>query len=221
MRLKRLAVPWAPEKKKHRFVVAPRGPYPLEECVPLAVVLRDMLGYADSYREAKRAIKSGAVSVCGRVRKDHRFAVGLLDVVEVAGQEFYRLVPSRKGFKLVGIKKSEANKKISKVTDKRVVKGGRIQLNLSDGRNILTDDREIRTQDSLLITLPDQGVKEVIKLEKGAVVMCLSGSRRGELGVVKSRDGKDLVISGDSGEYEQKVENVIAIGTKKPAVTVS
>ncbi|NOZ81646.1 MAG: 30S ribosomal protein S4e [Candidatus Micrarchaeota archaeon] len=220
MRLKRLAVPWAPERKRSKYIVAPKGPYPLEECLPLLVVLRDILGYAETYREARKAIRAGKIHVCGRPRKDHRFAVGLFDVVSIPeADEHYRLVPSRKGLKLVKIKSSEADKKISKISDKTMVKGGKLQLNLSDGRNILTDDRKFKTHDSVLISLPDQKILKHLKLEKNAAVVVVSGSHRGELAKFVERKGNMVVLESES-KFEQPLKSVIVVGKKSPEVTV-
>jgi len=70
--LKRLAAPefWPIPKKKYTWVFSPSpGPHKKEECIPLAIVVRDILKLAETGKEAKRIIKAGEVIVDGKVRR--------------------------------------------------------------------------------------------------------------------------------------------------------
>jgi len=53
--------------------------------IPLLVVIRDVLKFADTKREAGAAIVGRKIKVDGKVRVAKKFPVGLMDLFEVAG----------------------------------------------------------------------------------------------------------------------------------------
>ena len=83
---KRISVPksWQISKKSRKWITSTRpGPHSKDQSVPLAVVLRDMLGIVDNRAEAKRVLSEGKVLVDGVVRKDVRFPVGIMDIITI------------------------------------------------------------------------------------------------------------------------------------------
>lgn len=96
-RMKRSKAPsfWNIHRKEYRFTVVPSpGPHPRSECYPMLVLLRDILGLARTAREAEACIKQGEVLLDGTRRKNPRFPVGLMDVVEIPStMKAYRMVP--------------------------------------------------------------------------------------------------------------------------------
>ncbi|MEM3973016.1 MAG: S4 domain-containing protein, partial [Ignisphaera sp.] len=95
--LKRLAAPWFWPilRKEYKWVVKPSpGPHPIDRSLPLLVVIRDVLGLAETAREAKRIIFDGKVYIDGVVRKDYKFPVGVMDTISIPDIDFYaRFVP--------------------------------------------------------------------------------------------------------------------------------
>jgi small subunit ribosomal protein S4e len=166
--LKRYAAPltYPIARKIKKFATTIKGGgHKHEEAIPLRVVLRDMLGYAKTIKESKKIVSSGKVLVDQVVRKDDRFGVGLMGVVSIPdAKKHFRIVPKGKRFVLVEIPEKEAKIKLCRIENKTVVKGGNIQLNLHDGRNILIkvknpekpEEDVYKTKDSLIISLPDQ-----------------------------------------------------------------
>src|SRR3989304_5558324 len=113
--LKRLAVPkwWPIEKKTHKFVVSPRGPHRKLESLPLLVLIRDVLKFAETGKEAKHAIKRGEVFVDGKKKRDPKLGIGLLDVISIPTMKrAWRLVPYKGGLALPEVPFEEANMKI-------------------------------------------------------------------------------------------------------------
>ena len=140
--LKRLAAPafWPVLRKEFKWVAKPSpGPHPIERALPLLVLVRDVFGYAETAREARRVIVEGKVWIDGVPRKNHKFPVGLMDVVSFPDiDEHYRIVPyPTKHLWPIRMPKEEADLKLVRIENKTTVKGGHIQLNLHDGRNIL------------------------------------------------------------------------------------
>ncbi len=231
--LKRLRSPkfWQVKKKEKKWIVRPRpGPHKMFESIPLLVLVRDVLKVVDKGKEAKKIIKAREVVVDGKARRDHKYPVGLMDVVSIPklGKN-YRIVPSKRGLEVIEIPKAEANKKICRINDKNVLKGNRIQLNCHDGRNILIKDKGYKTGDSLLIELPSQKIIEHVKLDKGSLVLITKGKNAGMLASVKKisaatakeRTKATCVIEGEKKGAGVDKNYVFVVGRVKPLIKVS
>ncbi|MCD6455915.1 MAG: 30S ribosomal protein S4e, partial [Methanophagales archaeon] len=172
---KRIAAPRSRriERKTAYWTVKPRpGPHPGDRSVPLLLLVRDVLKLADNSREAKRVLNEGNIVVNGRVRKDHKFPVGVFDVlsIPVLKTNYIALLDEKGKLSLVKMTKEEASRKLCRVNDKRMLKEGTIQLNLHDGRNILPGEKlgeQIKTHDSLLISLPDNKILQHFAYKEG------------------------------------------------------
>lgn len=223
MKLKRLAHPLAKAKKKAKYTVAPRGPHPLERSIALLTLLRDYLGLGENYKEVKKVIKKGEILVDGRVVKDHKFGVGVFDVVEIPKMnKIYRIIPRKNKLVPVEINEDEKNLKICKIIGKKVVKGGKIQFNLHDGRNILCENT-YKTQDSLLIELPTQKVVKHIPFKEGVMCFIFTGKNAGKMGkITKIERGWKLNRAFIEGEesFWAPFKNIIVIGEEKPLIKV-
>ena len=239
-RLKALAAPkfWPIARKEYKWVVKPRpGPHPAEYSLPLLLIVRDVLGYAKTAREARKIIAEGHFKVDGRVRKDYKFPVGLMDVIEVVDTgEAYRFIPYPvKFFKLHPISREEASLKIVRIENKTTVKGGHIQLNLTGGRNILIRVKDPRnpvedvykTMGSLLITLPDQEIKEYIPFGEGVLAIVTSGRNVGRVGIIErvqrgwGRRRSIVTLRDKNGDlFQTSMEYVMVIGRDKPLISL-
>lgn len=192
--MKRMAAPfyWPIHRKKFKWVVKPKpGPHPLDRALPLLLVVREVLGLVKTRREAKIMLSGKEVKVDGKTRCDGGFPVGLMDVVEIpATNEAYRVLPATDGLILHKIKKRERNYKLCKIVNKRTVKGGSVQLNLHDGRNVLVKLKDPKrpeedlyeTSDVLKIKIPNGKVLEHIKFRKGVTAIVTAGKNAGKWG---------------------------------------
>ena len=222
---------WAPEKKEFRFISAPRGPHKLAESLPLLSIIRDNLKLADIAREAKKIIKSREVLVDGKVCTDHRRGVGLFDSVSLPkANSHHRFV----GGKLVEVNASDSKQKICKIIGKRVVAGGKIQVALHDGRNLLLEKNNYSVGDSLLLEVPEQKISEHFKFETGALVLVTRGANVGRLAhvhkierginhklwLVGAKTSQSDVRKSDDGKekFEAPFDGVIVVGREKPAI---
>lgn len=200
--MKRYAMPefWPVPKKERKWVVRPRpGPHPLGLCMPLQIIVKDVLGYAGSSGEARRIIRAGKILVDKKERKDPRFPAGLMDVVEIPeANECFRILPDRRGLKLEKAGKEESGVKLCKIMGKRAVKGGAFQISLHDGRNILVKGKTpYKPGDSLLIGLPGQKVLRHFRLEKGADALVIAGTSMGISGKIREiKERKDIFTRG-------------------------
>ncbi|MEM5790610.1 MAG: 30S ribosomal protein S4e [Candidatus Aenigmatarchaeota archaeon] len=229
-KLKRLLIPefWKIPKKKFKFTVSPRpGPHKKFECIPLLVIVRDILQLAESWKEARKIIKSKEVFVDGKVRKDHAYPCGLMDTISIPKiNKYFRIVIGKKGLELKEISEEDSKKKICKIVNKTCIKG-KIQLNLHDGRNIQVEKNHFRTGDSVLIELPYQKILEYIKLEKDALALITKGSNAGKICKVKSLikrkslvESSSVICEVDGKDFEIRKDFLIVIGKDKPVVEI-
>lgn len=227
---KRIAAPrsWKLERKVAHWAVKPRsGAHPRDRSIPLLLVVRDMLKLADNSREAKRILHEGQVLVNGRVRKDHKFAVGIFDIIaipRITAQYLVRM--DQKGqLALVPIAAEKAAQKLCRVTGKRMIKDGAIQLNLHDGRNILPGELSaaIHTNDSLLISIPDNKIVKHLPFKEGSKVVVVGGSHSAQTGeieaiqVVRSSQPNVVRIKPSEGavSFESHWDMVFVVGEQQ------
>jgi small subunit ribosomal protein S4e len=181
----------------------------------LGVVLRDILGVAQSMREAKRALATRRIKVDGRVTTDMRRGVGVMDVLTV-GDEHYRCVLDNNGkLRYASISAKDAGLKLCRVDGKTTIKGGVTQLNLHDGRNILIDDaNKYNTMDSLVLDVDSQKVKKHLKFESGVNCYLIGGSHIGSTAAmseyVVKRSSKDNEVLFD--DFGTIVDHVFVVG---------
>ena len=216
--MKRLAMPrsWPLTRKTDVWISRPRpSGHPIERCMALGVVLRDVLGVAQSMREAKRALATRRILVDGRVTTDMRRGVGVMDVLSV-GDDHYRCILDGNGkLRYVSISAKDAGLKLCRVDGKTTIKGGVTQLNLHDGRNMLVDDaNKYNTMDTLVVEVGTQKVKKHHKFETGANCYLIGGSHIGSTAtmseyVVKRSSKDNEVLFGDFGTI---VDHVFVVG---------
>ena len=125
----------------------------------LNIESEDLFGLARSTREVRKILHNGLAKVDGRVVKDTRRGVGIMDVLTL-GEDNYRCVLDTNGrLRYRPISPEEATWKVCRIEGKSTIKGGKTQVHLHDGRNIIVDDAsEHKTGDSLKISLPEQEV---------------------------------------------------------------
>jgi len=202
--LKRLAVPetWQISRKGAKFVTKPApGPHTLQIGIPLNVILKDVLNYAKTTREAKKILNAGELKVDGKVMKSFKHPVGLFDTIELTGiNEFFRVILSKKGkIELVKIKKEEARLKPCKIIGKTMVKG-KIQLNLYDGKNIFADKGQFKVGDTVLLSLPDKKIMKHSRLDKQVTIFLTSGKHIGETGSIEAVVGDKIIYKNLNGD---------------------
>lgn len=239
--LKRKPAPriWPIHRKEFVWVIRPApGSHSMESCLPITLVLRDILGVAKTRREAKIIAAQGKVYVDGRVRRNDKFTMGIMDVLTLPDMnKHFRILPSHKGLIFHQISKEEANFKLCRIENKTMVKNGHIQLNLHDGSNALVkvvDPKNPQedvycTFDSLKVGLPDRQILEHIKIKENSFVLITGGKNVGKYGritkieIVKGKKQKDAIVTIDDekgNRYQTIMDFVFAIGETKPLISL-
>jgi small subunit ribosomal protein S4e len=239
--LKRKPAPafWPVHRKEAVWTTKPNpGPHQLARSIPLTIVLRDILGLAKTRDEANAIISQGKVMVDGLVQKDGLFPVGLMDVVSILDAEKrYRILPTEKGLALHAVNKEEAGFKLCRIENKTVEKGGNVQLNLHDGRNILIKVKDpnrheediFETLDTLKINLLENEVLGHLKLGEGVPALIVDGKnigKHGKIVALEQREGqkrKNALITLEDEEgnrFQTTIEYVFAVGDTKPHISM-
>jgi small subunit ribosomal protein S4e len=177
---------WSISPKENVWTVKPAaGPHSIEDSLSLLVLIRDVLGLADSSREAKRIINTGKILIDGRARKNYKYPVGFMDVVQIpSSKEAYRVLPDLKGRLILHpIPKENEGFKLCKITNKTTIKEGKTQLNLHDGRNVIVED-PFSADDVVSLNIPDQEITDKFKFEEGSLVIITGGKHIGEIGTI-------------------------------------
>ena len=238
--LKRKPAPkiWPIHRKEAVWTVLPKpGPHSLSRSLPLTLIVRDMLGFAQTGKEVKNIISHGKIMVDGKVRRDERFLVGLMDIVSIVDtKKSYRVLPSKKGLFLSPIKSDEAAFKLYRIEDKTVVKSGHMQLDLHDGTNFLvnknvqTPEKDVyQTLDVLKLSVPDRELVEHTKMGVGTDAIVIGGKNMGKYGKVTTIEKKpntkrrDLIVTiedTNGDQFQTILDFVFILGDSKTSISL-
>jgi small subunit ribosomal protein S4e len=233
--LKRYAAPdsWHVAKKAKTYVVktAP-GPHNAG-AMPVAVWLRDHMSLARTMREVRQILNSGSVIINGRPCRDPRRGIGVFDIVSVPsiGKHFRILLDRRGRYRSIEISPEDAKTRLAKIEDKTVISGGRVQLNLLFGANIIADN-SYRPKDSVVLSLSEaEGRKRFTILDHfpfavGNMAMVIGGRHSGSVGrivEIKKEAGavRNRVILEDpatKSRFDTIEEYVFMVGKAESAV---
>ena len=237
-RLKRKPAPknWPIHRKESTWIVKPAsGPHSLQKCLPMTLVLREVLGVAGTRKEGKHILSEGRIQVNGIVRKKDDFPLGLMDVISMPdSNQYYRIVPSHKGLVLSSISKEDAKYKLARVENKTTTKMG-TQIALHDGTNMLIKVADPKnpievtyeTFDILKINMNDGQVAEKIKTKEGSTAVITGGKNIGVQGKIveieKTEDKKRrqalVVIENDQGVRCQTIlDFIFTINGNEPQI---
>ena len=219
---KRLSVPksWPVERKTETFTVkAGAGPHG-ESGVPLLIILRDVLEYTDSRKEARYALNQDNVIINGKAVNDEERPVGMFDILAFdEREEYYRVFPDEGGrLSLTPIDEDSAQSKLGKIVTKQHVAGGDVQLTLHDGQTLLVEDgSEYDAGDSLVVGNEDGEIVAHFEYEEGALVTAVDGSHAGRIGtideiqVTPGSSQNNVLIEQDDGDGFETIEEYVVV----------
>ena len=231
--LKREPAPgfWPIRRKERTWAPKTRpGPHSRERSLPLVIIIRDILEYARTAKEAIRIISAGKVRIDGVVRRDHRFPVGLMDVLQIegAGQVFRILPRPNRGLTPTPISEKEAGFKLCKIVGKRSIESGKIQINLHDGRSMILPSQSPRQKTegefapggAIQLGLPKQNMMRVVPFQTGALGLVIDGRNQGAFGKITTitlgthARPKIVKIETANEAFDTPAEYVIPVGTQ-------
>jgi len=237
--LKRKPAPrfWPIHRKEFAWVVRPApGPHGIDKCLPLALVFRDILKFAQTEKEAKRIVSQGKVQVNGRVIRTNKFPIGLMDIVSIPDiDKHFVVLPFAKGLMMNPVEKEQTSFKLSRIEDKQIVQKGNVQLNLHDGSNILVkiadpknpQEDVYETLDTLKVSLTEGQVLGQAKIKEKGFAIVTGGKNIGRHGRIveiekatgKKRRNAIVTIEDRKGNRFQTIlDFVFSVGETEPLI---
>jgi len=229
--LKRLNSPhhWMLDKLSGVFAPRPRaGPHKLRDCLPLLLILRNRLKYALTAREVSFILKQRFIKVDGKVRTDHKYPTGFMDVLTIdKTNDKFRLSLDIKGRAcLVKIPPGEEKRKLLRVNKLGYAPNRVPYAACHDGRVVRFPDPQLKKNDTLVYNLQTKQVEDWIRFKPGQLAMVTGGANTGRIGKIthlERHPGSFDVVhieDGAGNSMSTRLPNVFVIGRDAPLVTV-
>lgn len=232
--LKRLVAPdsWNISKKTDKFVAktAP-GPHNAN-AMPVVVWMRDHMGFARNLKEVKEILGRKEVIVNGQPCRDPKMGIGIFDIISLPKiGKHYRILRDKNGrHKTIEIDEESSRSRLAKIRNKTVVSGGKVQLNLRYGANVIGENT-YKPGDSVVISLDPEtrfAILDHFPYAPGNMAMVIGGKHSGRVArivdIVKVAGSvPNRVILEDEGEkirFETIDDYIYMVGRETPALAV-
>lgn len=213
--IRRIAMPKSfPLKRKGRekYVIAQIGN---AKTIPLLLVVRDILNLAKTRREAKILLKAGEILVNNKKIDNEKTSVHLFDTIAISKlQKFYRVILKKNKFSFREISEKESLIRVCKIVSKKILSGGKVQINLDNGYNVLSDLRAA-VNDSAIFDFKANKIIKHLPLKEKVNVEIIGGSHVGATGILNKIEGRTAEIKAGNGVIRIPLENVLAIENEK------
>jgi small subunit ribosomal protein S4e len=178
--------------------------------IPLVVVMREILKFVKNKKELQGLINDKRVLINGKIIRDVKYPVILFDSVSFPDiKKYYQAVLKDKKIGFNEISAKQAETRIYKIIDKRQLPGKKTQVNLSNGKNILSSEK-VSVGDFVILNNSDNKIMKTIPLEKGLNIVVIKGKHMGTQGKIKeiNEEGKNKIalLNPVDGEEEIKVD---------------
>ena len=231
--LKRLNAPdsWHIAKKTNKFITkTSAGPHNAN-ALPVAVWLRDRMGFARTMKEVKQILSQKDLIINGKPCRDPKMGIGIFDIIALPKiQKYYRIQRDDHGrHSSVEISPEEAKIRLSKIRNKTIIPGGRVQLNFYFGANIIADNT-YKPEDTVVLSLEPETRFKIIDhfpFAKGNMAMINGGRHSGKVAriieIVKTSGSvPNKVILEDEAtksRFDTITPYIYMVGREKPAIT--
>lgn len=217
--LKTITVPktWPIKRKGQTFIIRPLPSKKLDYSLPIALVFKNMLKFCKTNKEVKTILRDKEILVDGKRKKNIKDLIGFMDVlsIPISNENYRMLLDKYNKLTLVPIDNKEAGYKIVKIISKKILKKGKVQLNLFDSKNIIVEKDIYKVSDSVKINISNQEILDYYKLEKGFYVFIISGKHAGEHGLINNIINKDYYVKTQNEEFIVEKSSLYVIGKDK------
>jgi small subunit ribosomal protein S4e len=230
--LKRLNAPdsWHIAKKTTKFITktAP-GPHNAN-AMPITVWLRDHMGLTRNMKEVKQILLQHDVIINGRACRDPRMGIGIFDIIALPKMgKYFRILRGKNGrHQAVEIDAEAAQSRLCKIQNKTVISGGKVQLNLRYGANILADNT-YKSNDSIVVSLKPEDRFKILDhfpFAVGNMAMVTGGKHSGKVArlieiINTSGSVPNKIILEDEAtktRFDTIAPYIYMVGTKTPAI---
>jgi small subunit ribosomal protein S4e len=230
--LKRLNAPdsWHVAKKTTKFITktAP-GPHNAN-AMPIAIWLRDHMGFARNLKEVKQILHQNDVIINGKPCRDPKMGIGIFDIIALPRMgKYFRMLRGKHGrHQAVEIDAEAAQSRLCKIQNKTIIAGGKVQLNLRYGANIIGNNT-YKPNDSVVISLKPEDRFRIIDhfpFAAGNMAMITGGKHSGKVAriveIVKTPGSvPNKIILEDEAtntRFDTIAPYIYMVGTKTPAI---
>jgi small subunit ribosomal protein S4e len=203
---------WPIPRKGTKYLAVPT--HNQRESIPLVVVLRDILKIVRNKKELQRVINEKQILINQKIVHEVNYPVSIFDIISMPSikKNFRANLSKNKKMIFEEVSEKESHMKIFKVLNKKILAGKKIQLNLTQGKNILSKEK-VNIGDTVVLDFKENKVLKIITLEKGKKAFVLRGKHAGYLGKIEDimlRGGKQIVkISSDKERINVWTKNII------------
>jgi small subunit ribosomal protein S4e len=189
-------------RKGPKYVARPSSH--LSEAVPVVVAIRDMLKLAMTSKEVKIMINKKLLEINNRPVKDVRESIKIFNVLKADKNYTLSILPTHR----YTLKETKTTDRLCKIINKKLLKNNKIQLNLHDGSNVLSDKKEILVGDSITIDSKSK-IKSHTKLKEGAKAFIIKGKYAGSEGKITKRENQKITVEIEKEAKVLPMENII------------
>ncbi|HLC57102.1 MAG TPA: 30S ribosomal protein S4e [Candidatus Nanoarchaeia archaeon] len=179
---------WPIKRKATKWITRINpGAHPIASAINLNLLLKAFLKYATTSREVRSILNQKIILIDKKPRTNPKFSIGVMDLIEVTKtKEAYRLILDERGnFKLIPVKQESSSLKPCKIINKQVLHGNKTQLNLYDGRNILSEDKSLKVNDTIILDVTTNKIQGHLKFAKNSTIYLTAGKNAGTTGILK------------------------------------
>ena len=214
MHLKRQSIKksWPIPRKGTKYLAV--AAHEKNQGIPLSVVMRDILGLTRNKKELQKLINDKKVLVNGKTVRDVKYPILLFDSISFPEvKKHYRAVLKDKKMSFEEESESAAKNRAYRVMNKKQLKGNKTQLNLSNGKNLLSSEK-VDTGDFVVLNFDDNKIVKKISLQKGTEAIVVKGKHMGMQGKIKEITGEgnskiaEIVVDGEGIKVD--IENLFA-----------
>lgn len=201
---------WPIPQKGTKYVIVPS--HEKKNGIPLLIVMRDILGFVKTRNELKKILRGGKVEVNSREAREENLTLMLFDVLSLKSEGKHFIVTYSENGKIAleEINEKEIGAKICKVVSKKLIKGSKIQINLNNGRNLISDEK-ISVGDSVLINFKDGKIKKIFPIKEKSEGLIIKGKHRGKSGIITKVEETEIILKSKDSEVEIKKGELIVL----------
>ena len=174
-----------------------------KESIPLVIVMRDVLKLVKNKKELKKLFNEKQVLINHKQIRETNYPVCLFDVISLpnAKKNYRANLSENKKIIFNEISDKDAGTRIYKVVGRKMLSKGKVQLNLMQGKNLISYEK-LNNGDSIDLNLKDNKIIKPIPLEKDGTAFALKGKHAGSSGKIieiMDRGGKKIakILAGD------------------------
>ncbi|MBM3230231.1 hypothetical protein FJZ22_01075 [Candidatus Pacearchaeota archaeon] len=177
----------------------------IDNAIPVVIAIRDMLGLAKTAKEVREMIKQKKLKVNGRTVVELNESIQLFHLLEA--DKTYQVSLSLAGrFTFL---ETKAKDRLAKIISRSLISGGKVQLHLHDGTNII-GKKEHAIQDSVYLDAKNKPVKHV-SFTKGSKVLATAGKYIGQEGKITSYENGVCTVQFESTQATIPARMVVAL----------